>query len=373
MENTKEISKDFTLNLTEITVASGSIPVTWCMSPEWLESHNVDEYWVLLSTCQPQRGGDKAEWRGYCKLSEMMAYVTFFRPGINRIYATITLDKSKIQSWMRREDGHWANQVISFPSPWTNDINHWMYNLYDSNSGSDNIQIDLPKDCFAKEPWEIEKVWVNWLWKNKAIDQCEFRRRRMFAYSVQPLLFLVVVLFRITVAIACLSVGCKGIGWGPVFKPLYYSTSDIVGDIDGSYFVVKKLKEPYSFMFIPMVPFALLGALFPRHNILLTLVSALFSALFIPMLCAVGFVLSFAFSSLIERIVNSFDTFDRFHQSRNEAKVRALTEWNNQQRELMVCSNTKVIRKISDLPKSKRTIKLRFHGLKSMVCRPFAK
>jgi hypothetical protein len=40
---------------------------------------------------------------------------------------------------------------------------------------------------------------------------------------------------------------------------------------------------------------------------------------------------------------------------------------------LMVCSNDAAQVDIKALPKSKRTIHLRFNGLKKQVCRPFAK
>lgn len=384
MENT---DKNFTLKLTEMDVDGGSVPVTWCLSPDWLEKHDINQYWVLFSTCQPQPGGENAEWRGCCKLSEMMAYVTFFRPGVNRIFATITDSKFKIENWMSRHNGQWVNSVVSFPTQWTDPdkIDNWEYKLWHFINPTyriecdDIIQVDLPKDCFAKEPWEIEKVWVNWLWNNKAVDQCEFRKRRMFAYSIQPILFLLMVVFRIMVAFACLSVGCKGLRWAPVFKPLYYSTHDIVGDITGSYLTIKKLPNITRFMFVPMVPLVLFGIficiLNPHYNLTWTLVVSLFCAAFIPVLCGIGFLFYFIFSNVkFGEILDSlFNKLDRFTESRSKVKKQALNEWNHQQRELLMCSNAKAIRKFSDLPKSKRTIKLRFYGLKSLVCRPFAK
>jgi hypothetical protein len=377
MENTDKI---FTLKLTEIDVDGGSVPVTWCLSPEWLDNHDISQYWVLFSTCQPQPGGENAEWRGCCKLSEMMAYVTFFRPGINRIFATITPNHDRITHWMSRDNGQWVSSVISFPTRWTEPekIDTWNYRLFSGGAECDDIQIDLPKDCFAKEPLEIEKVWVNWLWRNKAVDQCEFRRRRMFAYSIQPILFLVLFLSRIIAALACLSIGCKGIGWAPIFKPLYYSTTDIVTEISGSYFTIKKLPNIGRFMFVPMVPLALIGAAFGLIANFNPILTALCFAVFIPVLCVIGLAFSFVFfiGNFIkfEKIFDYlFDRIGDYTESRSEAKEQALNEWNCQQRELMMCSNAKVIRKLSDLPKSKRTIKLRFYGLKSLVCRPFAK
>jgi hypothetical protein len=45
------------------------------------------------------------------------------------------------------------------------------------------VDVDIPKECFAREPSDLEKRWVNWLYMSKTVDQCEFRKRRLFAYN----------------------------------------------------------------------------------------------------------------------------------------------------------------------------------------------
>lgn len=371
--------KNITIKLTEMKVDGGAIPITWCLNPEWLKDNELKNWYVLLSTCPPQRGGEMAEWRGCCKLSEMMAYVTFYRPGVNRIFAYLTASESAVANWMERKNGKWENDVISFPHSWTDEerISTWNYKVSVANKDEncDDIQIDLPSECFAKEPSEIEKTWVNWLFRHKAVDQCEFRRRRIFAYTIQPLLFVLLMVFRIVVALGCLSCGCKGINWAAITKPLYFSNWDLVADIEGSRFHFKKLPEPLSFLFIPMIPLGIIGGLigyFVGHSIIKGLIGALFAAFAIPAVTSLSLFLMFAF--LYFKIGRRFlDFLDKIGESREEAKRRAWEEWNRQQQELMSCSSTKIIRGIGDLPKSKRTIKLRFNGVKAMVCRPFAK
>ncbi len=148
-----------------MNVDSGSIPITWCLDPEWLENNNIRDYWVLLTTYQPKPNGKNAQWRGYCKLSDMMTYVTFYRPGVNHISASIAEASYVVESWMARENGTWVNSGIDFPRSWSSEeeIENWKYEIK-YGEYSDTIQLDLPGDCFAPEPLEIEKIWVNWLW-----------------------------------------------------------------------------------------------------------------------------------------------------------------------------------------------------------------
>jgi len=86
----------FELRLTEFKSDVGSIPITWCVDRDWLFKNSDSEQYVLLSVAPPEKGGDKAEWRGWAKLSDMMAYVTFYRPGKNRILARVTPTKKQI-------------------------------------------------------------------------------------------------------------------------------------------------------------------------------------------------------------------------------------------------------------------------------------
>lgn len=372
--------KNITIKLTEMKVDGGAIPVTWCLNPEWLKNNELKCWYVLLSTCPPQRGGEMAEWRGCCKLSEMMAYVTFYRPGVNRIFAYLTASERAVANWMERKNGKWENDVISFPASWTDEekLPTWDYRVLVANryEDCDDIQIDLPSECFAKEPSETEKTWVNWLFRHKAVDQCEFRKRRIFAYTIQPLLFVLTMVFRVLLAVACASVGCKGINWAPIFKPLYFDNWNIIGEINGSHFLFKKFPEPLNMVFVPMIPLGVISSIFvyfgSHHNWLYAIMGLFVGAFAIP--AGTALVLGIIFGLMYFKVGRRFlDFIDKIGESREEAKRRAWEEWNRQQQELMSCSSTKIIRGIGDLPKSKRTIKLRFYGVKAAVCRPFAK
>ena len=371
MESKKtENAKVFEIKLTEMETGSGAIPVTWCLSPQWLEDHRIKDFYVLFSTYTPTPNGEMAEWRGYAKLSDMMTYVAFLRPGVNRISARITCNEEVVKNWMKRECGKWRDNVINFPKynyELEKDKNgEWTYKIdcCDSN-WQDHLQVEIPGECFAPEPWEIEKVWVNWLWKYKSVDQCEFRKRRMFAYSIQPIIFLFLMVVRIVFMLACLSVGLKGLKWGPIFSPLNYNTGDIAFDVEGSHFEVKKWKLPFSFVFVPAIPMALISAISllvcGGGSVLKWMLHIAIAALFIPALV----FLIVSCNYIIENV--------KFGKRFGAAQEIIRAEQQRRYQEMMTCSNTKVIRKLSDLPKAQRTIRLRFLGVKSMVCRPFAR
>lgn len=372
--------KSFELKLTEMSTGAGAIPVTWCLSESWLKGNSVKDFYVLLSTYNPTPNGKTAEWRGYVKLSDMMTYVTFLRPGVNRISACLVRNEEVVKNWMKREGGRWSDDVVSFPkydSELEMDKNgEWEYRL-GSYSYQDHLQVEIPSECFAPEPWEIEKTWVNWLWKYKSVDQCEFRKRRMLAYSVQPIIFLFLMVVRVLLMFACLTVALKGLKWGPIFSPLNYDTLDICNDVEKSYFTVSKWEIPNSFVFIPSLPIALIIGFINvatglKSGILSVCLYAISGALFIPVVILCVMVLTYCVNNVtFGKKIGAF--IDKWFEARDaQADIRN-AERQRYYQEMMTCSSTRVIRKLSDLPKDKRTIRLRFLGVKSMVCRPFAR
>lgn len=378
----------FHLKLTEMKVGDGALPVTWCINPEKFKDIDIDKCYILLATCPPTPDGGNAEWRGYAKLSEMMAYVTFFRPGINRIFAKIVFDKSHLSTWMCRNDGKFDVEVISFPHSWCTkeEIEKWDYKIrFDINNPHDYLQIDLPNKCFAPEPSDLEKSWVNWLYSTKATDQCEFRRRRIFAYTLQWFIFLPIMLLRLMLVLFFTSLFLKNVCWAAIFKPLCYSTADIIENVGGSYLYFDKLPLPLNFIFVPMIPLGTitgicLGTIF-KQSLLQCLIGSFIGGLWLPFGSCIILILSGFFCFCIKKckLSNKIDFVFNYLNSKNEGVITNLQIKNKNKNnnikelELLTCANEKIIHNINDLPKSKRTIKLQFNGIKSFVCRPFAR
>lgn len=93
---------------------------------------------------------------------------------------------------------------------------------------SDGISVDVPKEFFAKEAPKWLSSWVNFSFKHPPVDQCDFRRRALFAFSIQPLLvvvFFVVVgtisfLCRLIYTLTAILVGRRYWGLRRLFLPL---------------------------------------------------------------------------------------------------------------------------------------------------------
>jgi hypothetical protein len=339
----------FELRLTETKVTGGSIPVTWCIDRDWLLKHNNREHYVLLCSAPPNKSGDIAEWRGYAKLSNLMAYVTFYRPGENRIIGCVVDDKDYVERWMAREPNRtgWMIEAMNF-GYWDSSNKF----LIDSRwpSINNHIDLELPQECFAKEPSILEKKWVNFFFRTKAVDQCEFRRRRILAYTVQPIAFLIWAILY-SLFILCTQLLYLVCGTWVTFGQLGTTDVYIAKKTD---FLKIKSWGMFDWILVP-VPILLIVSLILSHINLLFLLLPIGGLIGI-----VSFFLLFLYLSgmWVKR-----------------TKSTLQKPYCPEELELLQCYSDKKIASIKDLPKGKRTIKLRFQDINSRygICKPFAR
>ena len=202
--------------LLESTVQSASIPITWCIGKKWLKKYGANGE-VLLATV-PLGGGKRVEWRGKYKIQDLVGYVKFLRPGKNRIFCIIPegwaysdYPERISKFWNTKTDGDWDYDIISSSE---NDPA-----IYEPWLKYDYLDVELPEEVFANEPPKWEKAWVNFFFSSPAIDQCDFRRRRLLAYSIQPLLIIMMLIMRFVVFISLLSMGVRGLSARPLIHP----------------------------------------------------------------------------------------------------------------------------------------------------------
>jgi hypothetical protein len=377
-EPTPQGDPRFELRLTETKADVGSIPITWCVDKEWLFKNSNSEQYVLLASAPPENGGDKAEWRGHAKLSDMMAYVTLYRPGKNRIIARVS-DKAEIDEWVTRSryGDRWQSNVMAFPE------SHWSdarkekckYMLTKGWRGADRLwnylDIDMPTGCFAKEPSDTEKKWVNFFFKNKAVDQCEFRRRRMLAYTVQPIVFSVIFIFY-ALAISCIQLFNLMIGKWTIWEKI--SAFKIDRRVD--FLTIKKLGHlRYLLLPVPWLTTAAYVIFWFTHLMRWLLIPPAY-LLAIPILFGMITLIMLGFDFLIAWSIKRSPRIRAARERKIELeRLRRLALYKAELEalDLLLCSSGKRITRFRDLPKNKRTIKLRFEGIKSLVCRPFAR
>lgn len=135
-------------------------------------------------------------WRYDFPLEQQMAYIQLHCPGKHHI-AVIALSSEISREVARREaarylsrDGRTYRRSIDLDHL-REEVDSSMYD--DSFVACDFIEIDVPEELFASEP-ETRFQKLLWQWVNgdspKPIDECQYRKRFLFAFTVKPFLSL---------------------------------------------------------------------------------------------------------------------------------------------------------------------------------------
>lgn len=408
--NHPEIAPDFEISVLEHDVVTGAIPVTWCIGKELRDKiqDDIKDYFVAIIT-SPLNPGEfipenkRAEWRTIVPLKDMVAYLTFLRPGASRIFASLvhknTLSLINRERFlMKSSDGGWQLDVLSY---YHQDDEKELIVHPKTAMGLAQAQatcdIDMPKECFAKPPPAWLYSWGNLCFPSEPTDQCAFRRRLLFAFSAQiPLIILAVAvilvvgiglwLFRLLAALFFTLFACRGIDWEPIYRPLAddVSTADIWINIKGSHLYFPKLPFSMSWMFM-VAPFLLVSCIICylfgidlRYNISMLLL----------LLGNIGIVLAFLVAVPLTVLAIDWLLFDllkltwlndhwlfrwmEYREDRTEERAAWKKHKARQEAALLACQMSNY-KKVGDLPRRKRTLRLRFTGTKAKVCRPFPK
>jgi hypothetical protein len=364
----------FKIEVADTNVSGGSIPITWCLDHELISQLAEKEIYnpqlvIITSPVNNYHAGK--EQRKVVPLKDLIAYIDFHHVGEVNIWAFISLGSnvnSVKTSYLSKMYGIYSTSLLDFEGK------DWCLfaDATENRRTEKPLVVDVPKECFAKEPPAWEKAWVNAFFVRDADNQCDYRRRRFLAYTLQPIIMFFNILLRTLITLISLILGFRGFNLNYVLHPLTHNLDsscglfsggtvfipkleDDSGELDGirnnvSYFIRKTWKLPL------MPPVALiLFCIYLTHKIILLTVICISVSIFLSLL--VG---------LVWFIECRSDVFKWFNTKFNK-KV-----WYEDKEEidLLICSNNK--KTFSTLPAKKKTIKLRFLDLKSKVCRPFA-
>ncbi len=202
-------------------VQDATVLVRWCINQETvdeLKGRKINDPYLLISSAP--KGADRDDrrksFRILAPLDQLMRYVQFRRPGENIISAAIVWGDNLYEYICR--DGYGYGYKRSFMEDSPRYRPQWK-ELYTAE-----IEVVVPDGTFAKEPPAWEKKWVNMFFSYEAVDQCDFRRRRMFAYFIQPFLavgFVMVVslliVFRALPVVPLLLIGARNIDFKSVY------------------------------------------------------------------------------------------------------------------------------------------------------------
>lgn len=389
------------LHISDTDVTSGTIPVSWCLDKTLLDNLaacGVPDPTLIICIAPSQGYHIKKEVRTVVPLKDLMTYIEFHSSGENKIYGIISSKNKKDaeNKYLCKNDGEYADHLLNGDG---SDYAHYLSSALDK---SDPLNVNVPKECFASEPAQWEKDWVNWFFRDKPIDQCHFRKRRLLAYTVQPFWFLLVAIPKLFALLPALAIVDAGIFQvlKTIFKPMTYGIGDAWKSLTGSVLVRTWETEDLDFemansffqgarhlgkkfMFIPLMPISLFALWLLWHCHQLFFAIKVTGIVITAILMIVGSI-TFFMSPIGKRFLNWFDnsTFNfgkwvasLFPKKATKELKSEYKYWyqNPESANLLVCTSEKKPLTLAALPPKHRTMKLHFQNIKSQVCKPFSR
>jgi hypothetical protein len=362
------------LHITDNDVTGGNIAVSWCTDKELLtelaNEQIKDPQIVIVVAPVGDHYHPSKEYRKVVPLNDLMTYVEFRVPGNNKVWAFVSQLSAKEarNEYLPRIHGDFITNIL------TRDGEKFS-SRYDEFT-AEPLDIYVPEACFAPEPPEWEKVWVNHFFSNPIIDQCHFRKRRIFAYTVQLFLMLCSMLLRLPLYLCALLIGARNLSLKYLLHPLNYSVKDTVDVMKGgSYFVrpqnylpTDTIKQELKYIasrgwtvpLMPIISIPIILVLMAGKPMLLV-----FAAIIILTLILILAGVWFFAEGEAKRLYNRVDAWldDRFGP-------KEFAYLDAEEMDLLVCKGKP--KNYANLPAKKKTFRLRFSNLKAKVCRPFS-
>lgn len=381
------------------TAGNATIPIRWCLAPEEIAAlryEKVADPYLLLITVHKKKDVD----RQLVPLDQMMTYLSFNHPGENTVFATVVWHdtKAELKKWCLDGDkyGNWETLFYDQETD----------SLVKGDLGKTRMTVNVSSQFFAKEPPAWEKWWTNLWFEREPRDQCQYRRRRMVAYSIQPplvLLFITIItMFRALAAAFWFVFRTRTkINFEAVVRPFKFESNDVWYHARYGRNFYKENKDgkerPEVVWFfhptsILLVACLLLGIdklwvhFFSGWWLYLLLSPVAIGVVIVTVSIVVAFVTFISslavklFKRLNWRQVDEAKRAEKLRKKREkqarEDAVRSIAiETKMKSLEgsfpLLTCDGP-LVPKIEALPREKQTVHLRFLDLKSKVCKPFA-
>lgn len=350
------------LHVSDPNATSGTIAIAWCVGKDTLKrlakKGNKDPQVVIIVAPTGDNYILQKEYRKIVPLKDLMTYVELHSAGPTKIWGFIT---------SRNKEG----AADRFLTKYYNEFNMPLLNHNGTDYSfrlklrvkpcnlAEPILINVPKECFAPEPAEWEKIWVNHLLGNeKVLDQCAFRRRRLFAYTIQPCIIGISIISRFILFLTALLIGSRNISLKPTIHPLDESWDDATKVCNGgTYFVGRGKNQILNWMRLPFMPVILLTALLIWKVGVMTPVILTFLIMLVTVGLSGGGVLLYFY-------IGDY----------KEKKLQKDPAWylNEEEANLVLCNGQTKPMALGELPRKNRTFRLKFDYIKSKVCRPFS-
>lgn len=203
---------EIVLNGGEREMNSATIPIQWFFSDEVIAKN---PQYILVCEWDRRRIGCDGELllpsnssnyfgrRYVCEVSEGVIFLPFLTPGLHRITVAAFGGSSRkglrnhVLQLLRYDDSYYIPNKTRFVLPI--DFSAKDKRLPWGVVAAADALVNVPEELFAKKPDKgIGKLvwqWVNWPYDKEPINECQYRKRKIFAFTIQILLALVVFPF----------------------------------------------------------------------------------------------------------------------------------------------------------------------------------
>lgn len=396
------------------------IPVSWCVDRTTLELLSslgiTDPYVLLITAPQGAHYSVRKETRQLVPLKDGMAYVNFRTDGPNRIHAMLMFWWSGINGVhefvLGQEGGHWNTSllthdglslaehlntcyqhgnrkcgwgIVKLPktsSPekeaeegWEEDeVPEWYQAI------SANLDVIVPKGVFAKPPPAWEAAWVNHWFRYAPVDQCDYRKRRLWAYSIQPPCMLINWLLRLTITLLATLAGFKRVSWKPIRHLLSMSIDDVLANfLNGNYFWPRSWSRnlfglvariglpvfsPLSLLVIALISWALEDGFTDRFLATFLLISGGI-AIGVPLVIGVFVLVCLGIVGIYNKLKDG---------SPEKVPLQRADYLEPDTVDFLSCDTAgSTTRTLAQIPWRRRSVRLILQAAKAEVCRPFAR
>jgi len=249
-------------------ILNGDVQVRWCITEELIdvlnESGVKDPHILLIST----KTGSRAEMsRQLLPVTQLKTFVRCTKAGQVNIHAWI-IDGSEGRKELRRKylrkvDGSYSTDLL--------DYNGTVYLHLNSGVAKYTVaEVVIPEGVFGKEPGPRMKAFVNLWHSSKVVDECNYRQRKIIAFTLKWEAMIIFTLLSLTFRLlwATILIACgfrRMVNWTYIPNVFYWNVADCFTDRyqswwDNDYIVSMKMNDEqgmnFTRRFVTFVPLA---------------------------------------------------------------------------------------------------------------------
>lgn len=364
--------------------ADSVIRLSWCLDKDVAKKYrkmNAKDVHVLIVVSH----GDQEMDRYLCPIEQEYLFIRFRRPGLNTIHATTIrpradwgFNKKDLKKYILQRGDNQVYETFLL----VHDGEGLRKNLnpnFIRHPGEAQLEVDVAREMFAKEPGKLRKKLVNFVFPNKRFrDQCHFQRNVIWAALLAPLLGVFTILKWLALLIATVLlflIGVRDLNLRPLRYPRKLGFSQIDQGNKKNRWLEKpdgSDRHPVWWGVNPPGFLIVIGMVFAGIFISPLLI---YFAVALPLLFAIGLLLGLL---VIPKLLNEESEARRAKQ-RKERIVAQLKKQREEdaayqlQLAAMACDISPEDRKIVlEKPVTVR-LRLSYAALKAKVCRPFPK